>query len=281
MRNVKSYIIASCVALALAGCAKSRKPLAGIITSHTVARLAQATNRDSVPQTATMVGGLEIPAKLTNRPEQILTREGYTASYNRELKIPNWVAWHLTSAHSKGANMRKGVKFQEDMDVPVPRAVNMDYARSGYDRGHMCPSADNKWSEKAQEQSFLFTNICPQSHNLNSGDWNEMENQCRRWAEEYGDIYIVAGPILYKGKHKTIGKDKVAVPEAFFKVALCTNGTPKAIGFIYKNQAGNHPKGYYVNSIDQVERITGMDFFPKLPDAIEKTVEAQGDLQQW
>ena len=108
-----------------------------------------------------------------------------------------------------------------------------------------------------------------------------MENACRSWARENGDIYIVCGPVLYKGRHKTIGKHKVVVPEAFFKAVLCMRGTPKAIGFIYKNGDGNRPKGDYVNSVDEVERITGFDFFQSLPDDVEKAVEATADLDEW
>ena len=169
----------------------------------------------------------------------------------------------------------------EDEDVPTPRADDWDYYNSRYDRGHMCPAGDNKWDSEAMRQSFLFTNICPQAPGLNRGDWNEMENACRNWARENGDIYIVCGPILYKGRHKTIGKHKVVVPEAFFKVVLCMRGTPKAIGFIYKNGDGNRPKGDYVNSVDEVERITGFDFFQSLPDDVEKAVEATADLDEW
>ena len=225
--------------------------------------------------------GLEVPGKLTDRPEQILKRVAYTASYNSNLRIPNWVAWQLTGAHTEGKNKRAGVKFQEDTDVPLPRAVDFDYVRSGYDRGHLCPSADNRWDATAQEQSFLLTNVCPQDHNLNVGDWHELENLCRKWAKTYGSIYIVAGPVLLKGKHKTIGKNKVTVPEAFFKVVLCMEGKPKAIGFIYRNESGNRPKSYYVNTIDDVERITGIDFFPALPDDVEKAVEATCNLEEW
>ena len=213
--------------------------------------------------------GLEVPEKLTDRPEQILKRVAYTASYNSDLRIPNWVAWKLTGAHTRGKNKRAGVKFHEDTDVPMPRAVDFDYVRSGYDRGHLCPSADNRWDATAQEQSFLLTNVCPQDHNLNVGDWHELENLCRKWAKTYGSIYIVAGPVLFKGKHKTIGKNKVTVPEAFFKVVLCMEKKPKAIGFIYRNESGNRPKSYYMNTIDDVERITGIDFFPALPDKVE------------
>ncbi len=214
-------------------------------------------------------------------PEQILKRTGYVASYNKTTLLPNWVAWHLTAERTEGSAKRSGVDFAEDTEVPEPRATDWDYYNSGYDRGHMCPAADNKWSKKAMEESFLFTNMCPQNGNLNRGDWNEMEMACRKWAKKYGDLYIVCGPILYKGKHKTIGKNKVVVPEAFFKVVLRTGDDPQAIGFIYKNTSGNRPKDSYVNTVDEVERITGIDFFPSLPDDVEKNVEATADIANW
>ena len=214
-------------------------------------------------------------------PEQILKRTGYVASYNKTTLLPNWVAWHLTAERTEGSAKRSGVDFAEDTEVPEPRATDWDYYNSGYDRGHMCPAADNKWSKKAMEESFLFTNMCPQNGNLNRGDWNEMEMACRKWAKKYGDLYIVCGPILYKGKHKTIGKNKVVVPEAFFKVVLRTGDNPQAIGFIYKNTSGNRPKDSYVNTVDEVERITGIDFFPSLPDDVEKNVEATADIANW
>ena len=206
---------------------------------------------------------------------------GYVVSYNPDNRIPNWVAWQLTESHTTGPYKRAGIGFQADSEAKGVQVTIFDYSRSGYDRGHMCPSGDNKWDKTAQEQSFLMTNICPQDHNLNVGDWNEMENQCRKWAKRYGQIYIVAGPILYRQKHKTIGTARVVVPEAFFKVVLCMAGTPKAIGFIYKNVGGNRPKDYYVNTIDEVERITGIDFFSALPDDIEKKVEAESNLSDW
>lgn len=290
MKVINISLLVLCAAIELSGCRVSgnHHPLMGGIGDKQVMRGGEKSSEEggfasdnSENMAVTDADGIEIPAKLSGRPEQILKREGYTASYNKDLKIPNWVAWHLTASHAAGKYKRAGVKFHEDEEVAEPRVVDWDYARSGYDRGHMCPSGDNKWSERAQEQSFLFTNMCPQDHGLNIGDWNEMENQCRRWAKDYGDIYIVCGPILYKGKHKTIGKDKVVVPEAFFKVVLCMKGVPKAIGFIYKNEDGNRPKGDYVNTVDQVERITGIDFFTSLPDNIEKKVEAEADLNDW
>lgn len=222
--------------------------------------------------------GLEVPAYSDN--DFILKRTAYTTSYDKVNKIPKWVAWHLISDHTNG-DQRRLSNFIVDDEVPAPRAELVDYKGSGYDRGHMCPAGDNKWGFEPMKESFFLTNICPQDHNLNCGDWNELEITCRNWANKYGDIYIVAGPILYKGKHETIGPNKVTVPEGFFKVVLCMNGTPKAIGFIYKNHPCNNPQSSYVNSIDQVERITGFDFFYNLPDDIEEKVEANANLLDW
>lgn len=249
----------------------------------TLKAIAGAVANDSQVSREQPEGGDDLLLAVTpdSVPSMILERAGYVTSYNKKTKLPNWVAWHLTAENTKGSHSRKGIDFMEDEDVPTPRADDWDYYNSGYDRGHMCPAGDNKWDSEAMRQSFLFTNICPQAPGLNRGDWNEMENACRSWARENGDIYIVCGPILYKGRHKTIGKHKVVVPEAFFKVVLCMRGTPKAIGFIYKNEDGNRPKGDYVNSVDEVERITGFDFFQSLPDDVEQAVEATADLNEW
>ena len=287
MNKVKFLVLSLCSFVVLSSCdfLERNKPLVNEVGRALVDEIENSQRSGGVADAASapVAGGDELLSQDTpdGVPEQMLRRAGYTASYNKTTKLPNWVAWHLTADRITGPAKRSGVDFQADMDVPAPRAEDSDYYGSGYDRGHMCPAADNKYSEKAMEESFLFTNMCPQNGNLNRGDWNEMEQACRRWAKEYGGVYVVCGPILYKGKHKTIGKNKVVVPEAFFKVVLRTGENPKAIGFIYKNAEGNRPKGDYVNTVDEVERITGIDFFPELPDDVENKVEATADIADW
>ena len=287
MNKVKFLVLSLCSFVVLSSCdfLERNKPLVNEVGRALVDEIENSQRSGGVADAASapVAGGDELLSQDTpdGVPEQMLRRTGYTASYNKTTKLPNWVAWHLTADRTTGPAKRSGVDFQADMDVPAPRAEDSDYYGSGYDRGHMCPAADNKYSEKAMEESFLFTNMCPQNGNLNRGDWNEMEQACRRWAKEYGGVYVVCGPILYKGKHKTIGKNKVVVPEAFFKVVLRTGENPKAIGFIYKNAEGNRPKGDYVNTVDEVERITGIDFFPELPDDVENKVEATADMADW
>lgn len=287
MKNFRAYFLLFIVVVALCSCdlAKNNKALISEAGKALVEELDQKDGEAGACDAS--AGAAEADDKLVMQtspkgtPEQILKRTGYVASYNKTTLLPNWVAWHLTAERTEGSAKRSGVDFAEDTEVPEPRATDWDYYNSGYDRGHMCPAADNKWSKKAMEESFLFTNMCPQNGNLNRGDWNEMEMACRKWAKKYGDLYIVCGPILYKGKHKTIGKNKVVVPEAFFKVVLRTGDDPQAIGFIYKNTSGNRPKDSYVNTVDEVERITGIDFFPSLPDDVEKNVEATADIANW
>ena len=224
---------------------------------------------------------IDLPLPLSNTSEQILYRKGYIVSYNKDSKIPNWVAWHLTAEHARGTVRRPNNAWHEDMDVPSPRATIGDYKGSGWSRGHMCPAGDNKWDNDAMYESFLMSNCCPQNASLNSGDWNQIEMSCRRWAEKYGDIYIVCGPILFNQEHETIGANRVVVPEAFFKVVLCLNGTPKGIGFIRRNTEGGQNRNLYVNSIKQVERVTGMTFFPHLSLDISELVKNACNIKEW
>lgn len=208
------------------------------------------------------------------KKEIIINRTGYTLSYNQYYKNPNWVAWELTREETKGETERYD-RFMPDPDLPEPRVVHKDYTKSGYDRGHMAPAADMKWNRQAMIESFYMSNICPQVGNLNRGDWNDLEELCRDWADKYGRIYIACGPIFDSKSPKRIGVHKVAVPDRFFKVILIYNRkNPIAMGFIFKNTAHSQDIEKYMVTVDSVENVTGMDFFSKLPDEIENRIES-------
>lgn len=139
-----------------------------------------------------------------------LQRYAYKAWYSPSMRIPLAVAWYLTGNHVSGSYKRRGVAFHPDENVDNP-VTTFDYMQSGYSRGHMCPSGDNKWNQRAQEESFLMTNICPQNSKLNGGDWNDLEMLCRTWAKRYDRVYIVCGPVLRGSQHKTIDGSAVVV----------------------------------------------------------------------
>ena len=213
---------------------------------------------------------------------EIINRICYTVSYNKYTRQPNWVMWQLTANHVMKRKDGVWNEYREDLSIHEKyRACLIDYANSGYDRGHMCPGGDCNWSDEGRNETFLLSNMCPQNPNLNRGDWKEIEIACRKWAQKYGCLYIVCGPIFLKSQeHERIGPNKIPVPEAFFKVILCDNPL-KGIGFICRNTDGNRKKDFYVNSIRQIERVTGYDFFPILPDSIKNVVETCSDLADW
>ncbi len=235
--------------------------------------IAQAANEDTGGQCPE---GIEIPRYNIERGGQIIKHIGYTVSYDADFKTPQWVAWQLTRKKANGTEARYN-KFQPDPKVKGAKAYPTDYTNSGYDRGHMAPAADMKWSHQAMVESFYMTNVCPQNRNLNRGDWKDLEELERSWATKYGCVSIAAGPIYYKERTpQRIGGNKVAVPDAFFKVLLVGYPkTPKAYAFVFENKAGSHPLTYYQLTVDELEKRTRMDFFSALPDKVENKIEAE------
>lgn len=210
------------------------------------------------------------------KDEMLVEHKGYTLVYNKKLNTPKWVAWTLTADETYG-DVPRSTKFYADPQIPTSYRVDWyDYKESGYDRGHMCPSGDNKWDALAMKECFYMSNMCPQVPSLNSGSWKTLETACRDWARNEGEIYIVCGPVYKRGKHEMIGIDHaIAVPEGFFKVVLTLReGNEKAVGFYYRNDTSKQPMNKVAMSVDEVEKITGIDFYPSLDDALEERLES-------
>lgn len=205
---------------------------------------------------------------------------GFRVDFNVENKTPNWVAWELLDSETDGPISRSN-NFWQDEDVPnCPNSD--DYKHSGYDRGHICPAADNKLTEQMMQDCFVMTNICPQAHALNSGAWKTLENKERLWAQRDKKLYIVAGPIYDTHDKQRIGQNAVRVPSAFFKVIIAPYiASPRGIGFIYPNMQAPGNMQNYSMTIDQVEEITGFDFFHNLPDELENNIESHTSFREW
>ena len=218
---------------------------------------------------------MEIPVMSAKKQGQVIHRTGYTLAYDAKTRTPQWVAWELTKKETQGTEERSN-DFQPDPDVKGAKVVTKDYSHSGYDRGHMAPAADMKWSKKAMKESFYMSNICPQDHNLNTSDWSELENKSRQWARRYGKVYIVCGPIYNGKRNEYIGDHRVKVPDAFFKVILINEKKKQcAVGFYFENEAGERKLQEYLVPVDRLEQLTGMDFFSALPDNLEDRLEAE------
>jgi len=226
--------------------------------------------------------GLELPKLTVNRSEQIIKHEGYTVSYNSNYCIANWVAYELTSQEAKSNKNERSNKFVPDPMVNGATAYNEDYTRTGFDRGHMAPAGDMKWSAKAMRESFYFSNICPQKPGLNRGIWEQLEEQCRLWAKDNGVLLVVAGPVITENLRR-MGKDRIGVPQFFYKVLCYRKGkTYEGIGFLFENRDyGNTELESVAVPIDSIEKVTGIDFFPALPDSEENRMEASIDWSCW
>ena len=213
-------------------------------------------------------------------PEQIVEYPGMTVSFNSRMHVPNWVAWELTADETAGEEPRTKSFYNDPAVEGCPETY--DYSYSGYDRGHMAPAGDMKWSKDAMRSSFSLANICPQVKSLNTGAWKRLEEKCRTWAQADSSIIIVCGPILNDPIREYIGDTRVAVPKRFFKVILSPRANPaRGIGFIMPNDKVVGGMQATAVSIDEVERVTGHDFFASLPDSIENIVESQCDFHLW
>ncbi len=223
--------------------------------------------------------GLEIPA-VTN-PDAVVEHTNYTLQYDERFEQADWVAYELTADEAEGT-VKRGNSFREDPYVLTGSAELSDYKKSGFDRGHLAPAGDMKFSPDAMSESFYMSNMSPQRPGFNRGIWKELEEMVRKWAEENGSLYVVTGPVLNKPYYPVIGENKVAVPEFYYKVLLdYTEPEIKGIGFILPNKKCEDPLGDYAVPIDRVEEVTGIDFYPKLPDGEEDRIEGNIDLSLW
>lgn len=256
-----------------------------VIVALLVAAAIIISNRISQADASNSISGIDSKSMLiVDAPElidQIMVNYiGMDISFNPKLHIPNYVAWELTDSEVKGDEPRTN-KFFCDENVPgCPDS--WDYNYSGYDRGHMAPAGDMKWDKDAMRQTFFLTNICPQAKDLNRGAWKTVEEKCRGRAAIDKSLFIICGPILADKPVEYIGDSRIAVPSRFFKVVCAPFADePYAIGFIMPNGKVAGGAQTTATTVDEVERITGYDFFSSLPDSIENALESAVNFDRW
>lgn len=249
---------------------------------HQERKALKATMASLPPDKQRAMSREELTYTLTRTAKGVKAQEirhfGYLTCWNSDWLIPNWVAYSLNPRKVAGIVKRPKRQFDPDPQVKGRSAEHSDYTHSGYSRGHMAPAADMKWSERAMNESFYLSNVCPQVQAMNGGVWEHVERKCRQLAKET-EIFICTGPIMGK-RPERIGRNGVAVPERFFKVVcMQRNGKWQAIGFVVPNSDCRGSMFRYACSVDQVEALTGHDFFYELPDSIENKIEAAWGTQ--
>ncbi|MEM9836486.1 MAG: DNA/RNA non-specific endonuclease [Bacteroidota bacterium] len=215
---------------------------------------------------------------------QLVEHQGFALSYDEEWEQAEWTAHILTREELQREWTKRQDDFRSDPKVKTRSATDDDYRGSGYDRGHLVPRADLAWNETFAQETYYMSNISPQARQFNQGIWRELEELTRDWAKRFKRLYVVTGPVMTQTPKGTIGRqNRVAIPAAYYKVLLdLDDPEQKGIGFVLPNQVSFEPLYEYAYSIDQVEEITGFDFFAELmPDELEDRIEAQGNIDLW
>jgi endonuclease G len=213
--------------------------------------------------------------------DQVVSHQAYTLCYADEFEHAIWVAYQLTAKEVRGSSEREN-DFRPDPQVKSGSATPDDYRGSGYDRGHLAPAADFKFSTKAMSESFFMSNMSPQVPDFNRGIWENLESKVRSWVKKDEVLYIVTGPIFSESMPYIGKRNKVAVPPMYYKVVLdLKKPDVKAIAFLMKNEGSNQPLQSFAVTIDEIEKETGLDFFPLLPDDLEKSLESSLTINDW
>ena len=215
-----------------------------------------------------------------DKKHKVIHHSAMSLSYNEEHEQANWVV-HMIIKDIKDGKVTRTNDFRVDPFVESGTAVKDDYWYSGYDRGHLAPSADFRWSRKALSESYYYSNMSPQLPDLNRQIWAKLENKIREWAIQNEELYVVTGGVLKPGL-KTIGKNKVSVPNFYYKIIVDYHEPDyKALAFVIPNGSTKKHFLEFAVSIDSVERLTGFDFFPNIPDNIEDRIEESENVTMW
>jgi len=213
----------------------------------------------------------------------VLDRKWFVVSYEPKKNAAEWVAWRLAASDLGSVPRSNRFHTDDSLDATFYRTTPMDFARSGYDRGHLCPSGDRTASPEMNYATFMMTNMQAQRHDLNAGPWEALESFSRDRARAHKVLYIVAGG-LFSAVSTTIGHG-VAVPTKSYKVLAVLDGDgPSAVradtetvAVIMPNEAGilERPWTDYTTTIDDVEAQTGLDFFDRVPVDVQAAIESR------
>lgn len=210
---------------------------------------------------------------------QVIDRDGYALGYSEKHEQPLWVSYKLTKKEVLNKVAKRKDNFRADPLVKTGSASLKDYRKSGYDRGHLAPAADMAWSEQAMSDSFFLSNMSPQKAGLNRGMWKDLESLVREWAVKRESVYVITGCVI-RPNFLTIGPNKVTVPQWYYKIVYDAD-KKEVISFLLPNRKPQKKLELFKLSIDQIEKVTGLDFLSNLEDELEEKIEKESSIGLW
>jgi endonuclease G len=234
--------------------------------------------------------GLPSPTSVDNPNSFLSVKADYVVSYNSSRKVPNWVSWELNTSYFGSQSRQNDFRPDDTFPANLPQASLADYSGSGFDRGHMCPSADRTLTTTANSQTFYLTNMVPQAANNNRGPWEKLEAEARTIASGGKELYVIAGGV-FSSSSRTIGSG-VVVPDQTFKVVVVLDPgqgasdvttSTRVIGVMMPNDdsliSQSDDWRTFRVSVDAIEAATGLDFLSDVAPAVQAVIEARVDNQ--
>jgi len=214
--------------------------------------------------------------------DTVLQYTGFHLLYNEEYEQAAWVIYILTADQVQWGTESRTENFRADTNVITGSATPGDYLRSGFDRGHLAPAADMKWSAAAMSESFLMSNMSPQVPGFNRGVWSRLETRVRDWAVANDSILVITGPVL-TDITEFLGENRVGVPQKYYKIIVDISPTEyKAIAFLLENAGSTADLFSFAVTIDSLEQVTGYDFFGYVPDKeMVELMEGRLLIEEW
>ena len=209
---------------------------------------------------------------------ELIKHTFYSLSYAEDHEQAEWVHYKITPLMLKG-NVKRTNYFKIDRKVSTGSANTNDYLKSGYDRGHLAPAADMKLSKLSMSESFYMSNVSPQKHSFNAGAWLKLEKLVRAWAKT-STVFVTTGGVLNSESLKIIGSNNVSVPNDFYKI-IYDPRNQKMIAFLMANKKLDLPIEKYIVTVDEIENLTGIDFYHQLDDVLEEKLESTILKRQW
>jgi len=235
--------------------------------------------------------GIPSPSSTSDWNSYLSVKSGYVISYNSNRKVPNWVSWELNPSYLGSTSRQDTFRPDDTLPSGMPQASLADYSGSGYDRGHMCPSADRTLTVAANSQTFYLSNMVPQAANNNQGPWADLETESRTLVNAGKELFIISGGIFSSGS-KTVGSG-VKVPDSTFKVIVVLDAvgqgpgsvttSTRVISVVMPNDNSkisiSAPWRNFRVSVDSIEAQTGYDFLSDVDPSIQSVIEARVDNQ--
>jgi endonuclease G, mitochondrial len=216
-----------------------------------------------------------------NSSIEVVNHFSMSVGFSHDYKLPQWVAYSLRAEHLRDCVQRSRFRFDFDPKLSVLSSDPNEFRYSGFDRGHLAPAGDMKWSHTAMRESFYTSNITAQTPSMNRGRWAMLEKLVRAWAKESDEILIVTGPVI-SDDMEYLQNASTAIPKQHYKVLLRRkNHTLDGIGFLMNQSPAGIDIKTMALSISKIEELTGLNFFPNLNEQQVSTIEKNLNLSDW